>query len=159
MQRSGREPRAIGYLAVCEDDQQRFFGGLLLIDRIGRPLEFHCTAPIVPSRAHSILYGPTLADHVCGELIAPALLRHAKLTPQVVLTDRREVLPCRGELGCPLLLVVDLDEGEAKLQAHSEHPSDLELLNRLWPSFAAHVDLTEPLTRIREALEEARKAA
>ena len=54
----------------------------------GRPLEFHCTAPIKPNRAQEILYGPTLDAFLYGEQIGRTLLAEAKIEPLLVCTDR-----------------------------------------------------------------------
>ena len=51
---------ALGFLTVIEHPQYGLFGGYLVLNTAGRPLEFHCTAPIKPNRAQQILYGPTL---------------------------------------------------------------------------------------------------
>ena len=59
---------------------------------LGRPLEFHCTSPVRPSRAQEILYGPTLQPYLLGEQISGALLEAAKLTPWLILTDAAAML-------------------------------------------------------------------
>ena len=59
-----RPKPALGFLTVVEHPQHGLFGGYLLLNHGGRPLEFHCTAPIKPNRAQEILYGPTL-DRSC----------------------------------------------------------------------------------------------
>ncbi len=276
MRSSGSGQRAIGYLTVCQDDRLRFWGGLLLIDRVGRPLEFHSTVPVTASRAHTILYGPALAAHVYGELIAPALLQKVKVRPLAVVTDCPEVLPARHHFQDPLVCVcerwrdpsdddptasvgpiwggenawdrqrfnrrpgtgnvvpeageesgtgmvageesgkpgkpgtgivsagtgmVGVDacpgfgagadtpgkrgglfsqseggrQGSGQWQERgwfedipvrgvrsrvlSGYESDAEVLGQVWPSFGGHVDLMEPLVRIREALSEAQQAA
>jgi len=51
---------ALGFLTVVDHPQYGLFGGYLVLTAAGRPLEFHCTAPIKPNRAQEILYGPTL---------------------------------------------------------------------------------------------------
>ncbi len=117
MRSSGSGQRAIGYLTVCQDERLRFWGGLLLIDRVGRPLEFHSTVPVTASRAHTILYGPALTAHVYGELIAPALLQKVKVRPLAVLTDCPEVLPARHHSQYPLVCVCD----------RQDHPSVRDL--------------------------------
>ena len=66
-----------GYLSAIESADHGYFGGLLIISPLGRPVEFHCTAPIRPSRAQEILYGPTLEAFLYGELIGQALLKQA----------------------------------------------------------------------------------
>ena len=37
-----------GYLSAVESAEHGFFGGYLLVSPLGRPVEFHCTAPIRP---------------------------------------------------------------------------------------------------------------
>ncbi|MBL9124077.1 MAG: hypothetical protein JNG90_10630, partial [Planctomycetaceae bacterium] len=56
---SGRDPQsppALGFLTVVEHEQLGLIGGYLLLNLSGRPLEFHCTAPLKPNRAQQILY-------------------------------------------------------------------------------------------------------
>jgi hypothetical protein len=86
----------VGFLTVCEHEAQGVFGGYLILNTAGRPLEFHCTAPVRPSRAQEILYGATLQAYLYGEQIAQALLEKAKTTPLVVFTDAPAVLTVRG---------------------------------------------------------------
>ncbi len=50
----------LGFITTRSHRDHGYFGGLLLINTLGRPLEFHCTLPILPSRAQSILYGTSL---------------------------------------------------------------------------------------------------
>ncbi|MGW8256618.1 MAG: hypothetical protein ACWGMZ_03940, partial [Thermoguttaceae bacterium] len=58
---------ALGFLTIIQHEQHGLFGGYLLLNTSGRPLEFHCTAPIKPNRAQEILYGPTLESFLYGE--------------------------------------------------------------------------------------------
>src|SRR5688500_11494160 len=64
---SDAAPQALGFLTVVEHDQFGLVGGYLILNSSGRPLEFHCTAPVKPSRAQQILYGPTLTPYLYGE--------------------------------------------------------------------------------------------
>src|SRR5262245_49628291 len=84
---SNGQERTFGYLSVVKSAEHGYFGGYLIVCGLGRPLEFHCTAPIRPSRAQQILYGPTLEPYLAGEQICGALLEIAKLKPTVILTD------------------------------------------------------------------------
>src|SRR3954469_4212479 len=85
----------LGFLTVVEHPQHGLFGGFLLLTMNGRPLEFHCTAPVKPSRAQQILFGPTLAPYLYGEQIAQTLIAKAGITPCVVWTDQAAVLSVR----------------------------------------------------------------
>jgi len=83
---------AFGFLTVVEDSQHGFFGGYLVLSELGRPLEFHCSTPVLPSQAQKILYGSTLRSYVLGELIGPVLVEKAQLPVLAVLTDLEEML-------------------------------------------------------------------
>ena len=63
--------RLMGFLTVVEHPEFGLFGGYLLLNWAGRPLEFHCTAPLKPNRAQEILYGPTLEPFLYGEQMPP----------------------------------------------------------------------------------------
>ena len=93
---------ALGFLTVVEHQQYGLFGGYLLLNPAGRPLEFHCTAPIKPNRAQQILYGPTLESFLYGEQIGRTLLEKAKIEPSLVCTDRQPALAARQHLGSRL---------------------------------------------------------
>lgn len=180
---------------MCEHEAQGAFGGYLILNTVGRPLEFHCTAPVRPSRAQEILYGATLQAYLHGEQIGQALLEKAKLTPLVVFTDSPAVLTVRGFTSLPVACVMAAD-GELAQQAGSQpthklrcdeqhagpptpfalrlhafhvggqplavlqdHAEDAGLIAARWEPLAAEFDLREPFTRIREAVDEARRSA
>ena len=103
---------AIGFLTVIDHPQHGLFGGYLVLNLAGRPLEFHCTAPIKPNRAQQILYGPTLESFLYGEQIGSTLLGHAKTSPLVVCTDREPVLSLRDLVDLPVALVLPPGEPE-----------------------------------------------
>lgn len=93
-----------GYLAMLESAEHGFFGGYLIVSLIGRPVEFHCTAPVRPSRAQKILYGATLEPFLLGEQIAGTLLDVAKLTPSLILANRDAALHVRSRSRSPMVL-------------------------------------------------------
>ncbi len=96
----------LGFLTVVEHPEQGLFGGYLVLNRTGRPLEFHCTAPLRPNRAQRILYGPSLGPFLYGEQIGATLVRHAKATPLAVLTDCESALAVREHIEFPVALVL-----------------------------------------------------
>lgn len=101
-----RSSQPVGFLTVCEHESQGLFGGYLVLNTAGRPLEFHCTAPVRPSRAQEILYGATLKAYLYGEQIGQALLEKAKTTPLVVFTDVEPVLTVRDFTSLPVACVM-----------------------------------------------------
>ena len=112
----GGDGAVFGFLTAVDSPLHGLFGGYLVVDALGRPLEFHCTAPVKVSRAQQILYGPTLHGHLHGQQIGGALLAESKATPAVVLTDHDAMLHVRPHTSLPLALVRQLD-GEPVAQA------------------------------------------
>ncbi|MFV2065823.1 MAG: hypothetical protein ACC645_02510 [Pirellulales bacterium] len=97
---------ALGFLTVIESPTHGLFGGYLVLNPVGRPLEFHCTAPVKASRAQEILYGPTLEPYLYAEQIGRTLVEKAKRKPSLLLTDLRPVLDVETYVKIPAALVV-----------------------------------------------------
>jgi hypothetical protein len=102
----GNPAPTLGFLTVLEHAQHGLFGGYLILTAAGRPLEFHCTAPIKPNRAQEILYGPTLYDYLYGEQIGQALVNRGKIKPSLICTDRGPALAVREFVSVPVALVL-----------------------------------------------------
>lgn len=118
--------KSLGFVSVRQRLDQGYFGGYLLINSVARPLEFHCTVPVQPTRAQSILFGPTLEEFLCGEQICRALLSRAKLQPQVVLVDSPAALCVRHWFDLPILWVRNLrsQAGAPADQSPTGEPSE-----------------------------------
>lgn len=101
---------ALGFLTVVEDRKHGLFGGYLLLNRAGRPLEFHCTAPVRPNRAQEILYGSTLRPYLYGEQIGRTLLEQGKHSATLILTDCEPMLEVAEFVASPVILVGGADE-------------------------------------------------
>src|SRR3954447_14190064 len=107
-----------GYLSVINSAEHGYFGGYLVDGPLGRPLEFHCTAPVRPSRAQQILYGPTLEPFLLGEQVAGAMLDAAKLKPGLILTNCEATLHARSRISSPMVqLCGNADPSEASADA------------------------------------------
>ncbi|HEV2969234.1 MAG TPA: hypothetical protein VGY55_04530 [Pirellulales bacterium] len=102
---------ALGFLTVLEHAQHGLMGGYLVLNSAGRPLEFHCTAPIKPNRAQQILYGPTLEPYLYGEQIGQALVAKSPAQPLVICTDLRPALALRPLVSAPVALVLPENDG------------------------------------------------
>jgi len=176
---------SLGFLTVLEHESHGLFGGYLLLNPAGRPLEFHCTAPVKANRAQEILYGPTLQSYLCGEHIGKSLVGTSKLKPALIVTDTPPMLEARRFTSTPLLLVeraAETDESnkpvlrrvdgshsvapaamyrfelsEQSVAVASARAADREQIERTWSQLAAEVELAEPFGRIREAILEAQK--
>ncbi|MGI8979784.1 MAG: hypothetical protein ACR2FY_11220 [Pirellulaceae bacterium] len=168
---TGKNVPAIGFLTVTEHAEHGLFGGYLILNVSGRPLEFHCTAPLKPSRAQEILYGPTLRPFLFGEQIGQTLLAKSRVKPFFVCTDAEPMLAAREFSDVPLLLVQTAEDehpstrhgepfalGRRKVFTAPAHTDDRSVALEKWSTIHADaLDLLEPFTRIREALEEAQK--
>ena len=98
---------AFGFLSVVRSAEDGLFGGYLVLNGQGRPLEFHCTAPVKANRAQEILYGATLEPFLHGEQIGQTLMSAAKRVPQVVCTDVLPVLALQSVTSTPVVWVAD----------------------------------------------------
>ena len=96
-----------GFLSVVRSAEDGLFGGYLILNGQGRPLEFHCTAPVKANRAQEILYGATLESFLHGEQIGQTLMSAAKRVPQVVCTDVLSVLALQSVTSTPVVWVAD----------------------------------------------------
>lgn len=183
--RDAKSKTALGFLTVVEHQQYGLFGGYLLLNAAGRPLEFHCTAPIKPNRAQQILYGPTLESFLYGEQIGRTLLQKAQIEPSLVCTDRQPALAVGRHVSTPVALVLladgpTPDQGGESLRIRPDHPAVAglttfqvgrnrlavpeqsdgdrrQILERL-ARLPESFDLAEPFARVREAIEEAQQA-
>ncbi len=155
----------LGFLTVIENAELGLIGGYLLLNVAGRPLEFHCTAPVKASRTQEILYGPTLEPFLYGEQIGQTLLEKSKLAPLVVCTDSEPVLSVREFTEFPLVLVLNAKDprsfslGMNEVATAPRFSTDERTIRDHWPPQADQLDLLEPFTRIREALDAAQAAA
>jgi len=180
---------ALGFLTVVDNPEWGLIGGYLLLNLAGRPLEFHCTAPIKPNRAQQILYGPTLEPYLYGEQVGASLVNKSGMKPLVVCTDSPPALALREHVALPVVLVLPTEDtaegtdgvadlrhdaahgrpplpalarfrqGRNQLAIPAAHGNDREQVASRLQSLDEAFDLAEPFTRIREAIEEAQRGS
>lgn len=100
-----KQPTHLGFLTAMGDPTRGVVGGFLVLNLVGRPTEFHCTAPVRPNRAQEILYGATLEGFLCGEQIARALVGRSKTEFAAILTNNPNMLTAGNSLNAPLAMV------------------------------------------------------
>jgi hypothetical protein len=161
----------IAYYTVVEDERTGWTGGLLLLNSNGRPLEFQCTLPVRPSRAHEILFGPTLRSHLIGEVIGPLLVDKCRTPILLLCCDQPEALHMNPSAGFPMVLVDQAAEQEegpinddtmtnfvavplagSTLRVAKENADQVRAMTSRLVDLP---DATEPFQRIREAIKEA----
>lgn len=170
---------SLGFLTVRKHTVHGYFGGLLLLNGLARPLEFHCTLPVQTTRAQQILYGPTLDEFVCGEQVARALVLKAKTKPSVLFTDTTAALSLRHVCDVPLAAFTKLESQSTSslvlpqttsrelkqfrawghpLACMMDYQLDQQKIESIFHGENPPIDLIEPFGRIEEALMEAHPA-
>ena len=172
-----------GYLTILDHVQHGIFGGYLIVCAAGRPLEFHCTAPVRPTRAQEILYGPTLRPYLLADQIGATLLAKAKQSPRIVLTDQPDLVCLHSQLKIAVALLSDSSEptvlstrdavidgadqtprhnsgstvGGYSVELHLAVEQDRQTTFELLEVLSQRVDLSEPFERIQLAIREAQR--
>ncbi|HEX3872362.1 MAG TPA: hypothetical protein VHV77_18080 [Pirellulales bacterium] len=180
------ELSTFGFYTVVRNQRQDWFGGYLVLNASGRPLEFHCTAPVRTNRAQEILFGATLEPYLYGEQIGQTLVNKAETAAAVICTDVPAALAVRQHIDLPVALVMpEVDaasdnntpaEGRS-FRVDASHGGSLKCFSvkqhrlalaygferdegQVTASLTALADrvlLNEPFARIREAIEEAQR--
>lgn len=171
----------LGFLSVIEIADFGFSGGLLIVSMLGKPIEFHCTAPTTLNRAQRILYGRTWQSFLCCDQIGMTLIDKARTQPDVFITDNECILPLSEVVDRPLVYLENLTNDEvtpdsgmvsAPVGSHRSSLAHFDVENRkLWfdravarqdddfqeicQKFSYTLPLNEPFERIRHAIEEA----
>lgn len=173
-----RNDFTLGFLTVLDVEGFGACGGLLVVNPIGRPIEFHCTAPVSASRTQEILYGISLKSFLYCEQIGKTLIDQAKSKIDLVITDQPELTDLDTNADQAIVLLVDKSEStqiaeksgistkirlksESAFEAHAfrcinqDPPTVTNWLNR----FNETLPLDEPFERIEQAIDEAQAVA
>jgi hypothetical protein len=159
-------PAILGFLSIVTD-ASGVYGGYLVTNAWGRPLEFRLSTAVQPNRVQQILYGPTLTEYLHAELIGKTLIEKCTTQPTLVITDSPDALGVRSRVGVPAVLVPSISDesvltfpnprGSQPLGRSAKHPEDEATIIARLEAIDPAVDLTEPFGRIRDAMAEARK--
>ena len=163
----------LGYLAYVDLPSLGTVGGLLIVDLRARPVEFHCSSPVLPTRTQEILYGPTLRSSMLCDQIGRSLIAQVKQRPQLLVSDEILALELQEFVEIPIAVfattrVKALDTtataDDMELDSYCVRIANDERFSRTqvhstWGARAGEWDGLEPLQRIREAIGEAHRAA
>jgi hypothetical protein len=157
-------------LTVVELSAIGHCGGLLIVSQIGRPIEFHCTAPVASNRAQEIMYGLTYNGFLFSDQIGMALVDKAKNQPTLFVTDCADILPMTELIDAPLILaeqpgvktepfdgrgLASFSVQNQTIYCGNAKADQVEGIRNHTESFAKNLPLDEPFERIRQAIEEA----
>jgi hypothetical protein len=165
-----------GFISVREFEGVGYCGGLLIVSHLGRPIEFHCSAPVVPNRAQQILYGQTYPTYLLCEQIGLALIQKAKVSPQLFLANQVELLALNSMISTPVVALggaekekeralnadlISFDQQQLWYQPCLARDPELCLrtINSLLDGFTKTLTFDEPFERIEKAIEEAQAIA
>jgi hypothetical protein len=163
-----------GFLSVREFEGVGYCGGLLIVSPLGRPLEFHCSTPVVPNRAQQILYGQTYPTYLLCEQIGMALIEKIKVMPNLFLVDQVELLALNSMVATPVVALGANSDNppyqadlisfeEQKLWYHARPIGNQEsceqIIIGLLERFTKTLTFDEPFERIEKAIEEAQAVA
>lgn len=158
-----------GFIHVIDLPTVGLCGGLLIVSHLGRPLEFHCTAPCPANRAQQIMYGETYRGFVFTDQIGAALVDSAKHLPSAYLTCSPDMLPI-GELVDPPVVLAEILDTEKPFDGSGVPQFKLddiqfscvnlertqtETLRWHIEKFHSKLPVDEPFERISQAIEEA----
>lgn len=154
----------IGYLSVKKIDD-KYIGGLLIVDESGIPYEFKYTDPIVPTPLQRILYGKSLESYLNSEVIAKSLLKKIENKPEIVFTDNSiltnssenvffvvQTVPSVEQIDQPNTDECIIQFGAGAIRISSSREITKEKLERL-KQLVEEIDILEPFQRLQKALE------
>lgn len=162
-----------GFVSIIQVPELGYCGGLLILNSLGRPTEFHCTAPVPENRAQRILYGQTYESFLYCDQIGLALVGKTKQRPELLITNDLKILPLNELVESPVLLVTPQDEQtrldlqsksqqldyfdihEQRIWTESQTNSVLDQIRQLCFEFTESIPIDEPFERIAQAIEEA----
>jgi hypothetical protein len=141
-------------LATFEDGEA-IRGGCLVTDNLTRPLEFRVSGAIRPTSLQKMLYGDTLHEYICNDLVGLPILAAMEVKPDVVLVRDAEFLKLRPRVELPVLWVRGTVDGQFVLQSLPGYENEAEAGRNVLPRRLRGRSILEPFMRIRSALEEA----
>lgn len=159
-----------GFFSVVSVGATAYIGGFLVLNAMGRPLEFHCTEAVKPTRAQEILYGNTLQPFVYVDQIGKALINASKIKPTIMFVDSIEALEIRGQTDALVFSIRPRTQekapdasglviGNLELMPWNRKQIDIETLSDKQRGIIDDWDLLEPFQRIQNAIQETAKAA
>ncbi len=163
------QPAKYGFITVVDVPDLGHAGGLLVLSPEGRPIEFHCTAPVAENKTQKILYGQTYQGFLFCDQIGSALVEKSRSKPELLVTDRSELMPLGKLSSTPVVKLCQQIEAsvqeavsttgfEINGETVETDISDLQQIQ--WAkdacrAFAQSLPLIEPFERIKLAIDEA----
>lgn len=167
----------LGYIDIHRSGGSDFIGGLLIVNRIGIPVEFRHTETVSPTKVQKVLYGQAITRFLKCETLARCLLEDIENKPDLLVIPDAEYYPLSRVFKFPFAQIgkanrepmqqhgdyVDVSETEIHLQLLSmRQPVSVKVSKQGAPSLNAvrgivveagrTMDVIEPMSRVKEAL-------
>lgn len=159
----------IGYLThICKGDQ--YWGGLLVVDIEGDPVDFAWTEPVEVSRLIRPLFGDRVAGTIVSKTFARGLVDALEREPDLLCLNEPSLLSRNMSLDIPLAVLAPSNTPNGgnwvRTKLSDARPRGLfwfgergeeELVESILNAAARHFapfDLDEPFQRLRLALEQ-----
>jgi hypothetical protein len=113
----------LGFYTVLEHPEIGWTAGYLLLTTSGRPIEFHCTLPVRPTRTQSLLFGASLGDYLIAERFPATLFDRSRTAPVLLCVDQTPALAVQRHLEIPVVRVLAEEpavQGEPPVPASEE---------------------------------------
>ncbi len=162
-----------GFLTILKIEGFGACGGLLVLTPEGRPVEFHCTAPVSPNRTQEILFGKSLESYLYCDQIGQTLLAKSKTPIEIVVTDQAALRELKVADNQSVVIVnhestegsvlalgekVTLESGN-EVSIFAAQSEQLELTKARIKEFSLRLPIGEPFERIESAIDEAQSVA
>lgn len=158
----------IGYFMIYKSPEDKYAGGLMILNDKGLPTNFKYTEPIKPSKIQKIIYGNNLKSFLASEIIGKKILE-GENDIEYFFIDDTEILDF---LDTDKILIYikesysDMEKNDAENKNETYiNISDKkiyklifsknvgeDLINKIKDN-AEYFNLSEPFIRLREALE------
>ena len=102
-------PINLGFLTVFAEGSA-YLGGYLITNSWGRPVEFRLTTAVQPNKVQQILYGPTLPEYLCADLIGKTLMDKSATPVQLLFVDSLITMAIRKCIDIPVLAIIPQDD-------------------------------------------------
>lgn len=166
-----------GYLVTLFEGGA-YFGGVMITNDRGLPLDFKYTDPVMPTKAQRIIYGSVLEQYIRNHVIIGAITQKLELNPSFFVVSQHQIYDIEEAHDMPLIsvnrtqfaslgekgTVSRAKENECLLQPFNDSPHPLRILFGNMPIdrqeallkdliyLTKHMDLVEPLERLETAV-------
>ncbi|MEZ6093731.1 MAG: hypothetical protein R3C03_05775 [Pirellulaceae bacterium] len=166
--------RHIAFLSATAFEGLGISGGALIVNGVGRPIEFHCSTPVAANRTQEILFGATLDAFLYCEQVGQALLSEMKTQPDLIVVNQVQLAELPGFTSIPVVLLSndlsknELTEVTAGHYRYSIGDNEVTFLTSLadyspfkdlLDAFHRQLPIDEPFERVSQALDEAHAVA